>query len=110
MTSHVFTNLDEGRYYTASVQYSNTFGDGPGASASSQVTPSRVPNAPALISASDDDEVADLVWSAPSFDGQADISQYKIYKDGSLLATVSGSTFSYHATGLMNGYAYVFCR
>ena len=108
VTSCIFTDLDQGRYYQASVQYSNVFGDGPGAGAASNVTPSRVPDAPALISASDDDEVADLAWSAPAFDGHADISQYKIYKDGALLATVSASTFTYHATGLMNGYDYVF--
>jgi hypothetical protein len=108
ITQYTWTDLPSGQYYQLSLFYTNQFEVGPGAGASSNVTPSSIPDAPTLISVSDDDLVADLVWTAPGFSGQADISQYKIYKDGSLLATVSGSTFSYHATGLMNGYAYVF--
>lgn len=108
LTQYTFTDLSPGKSYQASVQYSNVFGEGAPTSYGFNVTPTRVPDAPTLVSVSNDDMVTDLAWSAPAFNGQSVITAYKVYKDGTLLTTLSGSTFAYHATGLMNGYSYQF--
>lgn len=104
---YVWSSLAETRSFAGTVQYSNFFGDGEVSAVSASVTPSRTPDLPGLMAATDDDQFSDLSWSAP-FTGQSAITYYKIYKDGALLTTVSGSTLSYRATGLQNGFSYVF--
>lgn len=88
VTQYVWTDLSKTRSYSATVQYSNMFGDGAVSSASSVVSPSRIPDVPSLVSVSDDDQMSEIVWVAPAFDGQSAITAYKLYRASFLLATV----------------------
>ena len=108
-TSHLWSNLDAGASYLVSVQYANTFGNGPSVdSTSGYITPTSRPDAPVLISASDGDLQSILQWSAPTFDGQTAITSYDIYKDGVLYVSVAASTYTVTVTGLQNGFTYSF--
>jgi subtilisin len=64
-----------------------------------------VPSAPTLNSATAGNASVALAWSAPSSNGGATITSYKIYRGGSLLVTV-GNVTSYTDTGLTNGTTY----
>lgn len=108
ITSHAWTNVGAGLSYQASVQYINQFGAGPIVASTGFVTPTSQPDAPVLVSVQDGDQEAMLTWSAPSYFGQSAITGYKLYKDGSLIGTVSASTFSLPVTGLYNGFTYSF--
>jgi hypothetical protein len=52
------------------------------------------------LSASDGDMQSVVQWAAPAYDRQTQITAYKLYKDGSLIATTDATTFSYSVTGL----------
>jgi len=94
--------------YLGAVKYVNSFGDGQSTSCPEYITLTSVPDAPTLISASDGDQQSVLVWSAPAFDGQTSITGYKIYRNNTLLTTLSSSALTYTATGLVNGFSYDF--
>lgn len=108
ITQYLWSDLPETRSYYTTVQYSNVFGSGPESSQSNTVQPTRIPNVPSLIAVSDDDQVCNISWAAPNFNGQSVITAYKVYKGINLLTTVSGSTFSYQDTGLQNGASYTY--
>lgn len=104
-----WSNLDAGATYTASVQYQNSFGDGPVLeSTSGGIYPTSRPDAPALLSAPDGNQQSIVTWSAPSYFGQSPITGYQLFKDGALYASVGASTYSYTVTGLQNGFSYEF--
>jgi subtilisin len=63
------------------------------------------PGAPTLNSATPGDGTVALAWSAPSSNGGAAITSYKVYRGGSLVATL-GNVTSYTDTGLTNGASY----
>jgi hypothetical protein len=105
---YIIDNLEPGQSYRATVSYINRFGEGPSRSSAGFVAPTKAPDAPVLVSVSDDDLQSVIQWSAPEFNGQSDISGYGIYKDGTLLTTLGTSARNYTVTGLMNGYSYAF--
>jgi hypothetical protein len=67
-----------------------------------------IPTAPQSVSASPGDSEVQLSWSAPSYDGRSDVTDYEIYRQTSSgwqgpIATVSAGTTSHTVTGLSNG-------
>lgn len=109
VTQYVWSNLDSGASYLASVQYVNDQGDGPVVESSSgSIYPTSQPDSPFLISASEGDQQSIVVWGAPTYFGQSPITAYKVYKNGSLYTTVDASTYSCTVMGLQNGYDYSF--
>ncbi|RZK27134.1 MAG: fibronectin type III domain-containing protein [Flavobacterium sp.] len=107
VTNYVWYDLSRGAEYRAYIYYSNSFGDGPEVTSGYQHFRS-VPDAPIFVSAVDDDQSTVLSWVAPAYDGQDPITNYKVYRGGLLIATLSNSTYSYTATGLTNGNTYSF--
>jgi hypothetical protein len=103
---YLWSNVAETRSYVTTVQYSNVFGDGPVSATSNSVLPTRIPNLPGLSAVSDSDQVANISWFAPNFDGQSAITGYKLYKGANLLASLPASTMSFQDTGLQNGASY----
>ncbi len=49
-----------------------------------------------------------LSWSAPTYDGGSAITEYRIYRDGSLLTTVTATTTSYKDTSTARGATYTY--
>jgi subtilisin len=72
------------------------------ASSGSTVT---APGAPTLSSATAGNASVALAWSPPSSNGGATITNYKIYRGGSLLVTL-GNVTSYTDTAVTNGTTY----
>eukprot|EP01032_Pedospumella_encystans_P023196 gene23196-26262_t len=73
-----WASLDAGQSYLATVQYRNSFGDGPVVeSSSAYIYPTSVPDSPILISASEGDQQSVVVWGAPTYFGQSPITAYK---------------------------------
>jgi hypothetical protein len=107
LLQYTFVGVAPGYSYSASVRYENEFGEGPSVS-TGFITPTQVPDAPVLVSVSDDDQQSLLVWQAPAYQGQSPISDYYIYRDGNLITIVNAGVLSYTATGLLNGSTYSF--
>ncbi|RZK26954.1 MAG: fibronectin type III domain-containing protein [Flavobacterium sp.] len=108
-TSYEWTGLSAGKSYLTSVRYFNIYGAGLSVNSNSgYIIPTTVADMPILLSASEDNQQTTLQWIPPSYTGQTPIIGYRIYKDGVILSTVSASTTSYTATGLLNGYTYIF--
>lgn len=91
VTQYTWPNVAPNRSYSASVHYSNSFGEGPESATSSSMLPTKQPDAPSSLALTEGDQQSVLTWSAPA-DGQSVLTQYKIYKDGSYLATVTAPT------------------
>ena len=106
---YTFTDLTAGKSYLASVQYINTFGDGPVKdSQSGYVLPKSIPSAPFLIDAADFNQGSLVRWS-PTFDGQQAVTGYKIYKDGVNPVSVGLPDLDeYMYENLANGFSYDF--
>ena len=70
------------------------------------------PGAPTLNTATAGNGQVSLAWSAPSNDGGAAITNYKLYRGttsgGETLLTTLGNVLSYTDTGLTNGQAYYY--
>ncbi len=67
------------------------------------------PSAPRNVSATPGISTSGAIrinWDEPSSDGDANVTRYNIYRDGSLIDTVSGSTRTYVDTGLTPGTSY----
>jgi len=64
------------------------------------------PSAPQNLTATPGDQSVALSWSAPASDGGSAVTDYDVYRDGSLLTTVPATTTSLTDTGLTNGQAY----
>ena len=106
---YTFADLAPGKTYLASVQYINTFGDGPvKVSQSGYVLPRSVPSAPFLIDAADFNQGSLVRWS-PTFDGQQAVTGYKIYKNGMAPLSVGLPDLDeYMYDDLANGFSYDF--
>ena len=99
--------LDNGTEYDFEVRAVNDQGDGAAATASA--TPATVPLAPNLSAAPGYRQIA-LTWTAPTDDGGADVTGYRIevYRNGAyvLLTSPGASATSYNHTGLSDNTNY----
>jgi uncharacterized protein (TIGR02145 family) len=101
------TGLTNGTAYSFTVTATNANGIGPASSASNAVTPSTVPSAPTIGTATKGNAQATITFSAPSSDGGATITGYTATSNpGSITGTGTGSPIT--VTGLTNGTAYTF--
>lgn len=101
------SGLTNGTGYTFTVTATNGIGTGPASAASGTLTPSTIPDAPTIGSATAGNANASVSFSAPGYDGGAAISNYVVTSNpGSL--TGSGSTSPITVSGLTNGTSYTF--
>ena len=108
------TDLTDGQSYYFEVRAENAQGLGP-CSNEVPATPSQaatVASAPRNLSATPGNAQVTLIWSAPSSDGGASISNYNVYRGGSsggetLLATL-GNLLIYTDLSLTNGQTYYY--
>jgi titin len=91
--------------YTYNISANNSVGEG---SKSSGViaTPKARPSAPQNIQADSGDEYVRLTWEAPVSDGGFSITEYFIYRDGSLYDSVFGTLLWFNDTNVTNGVTY----
>ena len=112
---NVLTFTDTGRTngvtYFYKVSAVNSVGEG-ASSYEVSATPSTVPTAPTLTSATPGNAQVVLAWVAPSSDGGASITNYKMYRGttsgGETLLTTVGSVLTYIDTSLTNGQTYYY--
>jgi hypothetical protein len=111
-TSFHDSGLTNGTTYGYTVAAVNGIGTGPQSSPAVDATPQAAPtvtapSAPQDLTASPaKGKGVQLGWSAPASDGGSAITEYRIYRDGTLLATVSGSTTGYKDTSTSRGATY----
>jgi fibronectin type 3 domain-containing protein len=103
------TGLTNGQTYYYKVSAVNAVGDGL-QSNELYATPSTVPSAPQNLHASSGDAFVNLTWTAPSNDGGASVTNYKIYRGttsgGETYLITIGNVLTYNDTGLTNGQTY----
>ena len=105
--SYTVTGLTNGTSYTLAVRAVNASGNGTFSSVIATPSIPPVPNAPANLSATPDNQQVILSWNNP---GNATISKYQYSTNGgSSFTDITGSTastVSHTVTGLTNGTAY----
>jgi uncharacterized protein (TIGR02145 family) len=101
------TGLTNGTAYTFTVTATNINGTGPASGASNSVTPSTVPGAPTIGTATEGNAQATVTFTAPVSDGGSAITVYTVTStpDGK---TGTGSSSPVTVPGLTNGTAYTF--
>ncbi len=114
----VVTGLTNGTAYTFTVAAINSVGTGPNSLPSAPVTPQAVlPGAPLNVLASAGPGRARVTWSAPTSDGGAPISSYRVQALAGgvavpgavcIIAAPFASPLTCDVTGLTNGTAYTF--
>ena len=101
--------LTNGTSYTFTVTATNSSGTGPSSSASGAVAPATAPGSPTSITVSGGAGFALVSWTAPTDNGGAAISGYKVTSDpGVLMASAGGSDTAAVVTGLTNLTTYTF--
>ena len=83
----VITGLDNGSSYTVKLRAVNAAGPG-SASSGSAAIPRTVPNAPVIAAIVPGDKTLSVDFSTP-YNGGNDITSYKVYRNGNLIATLS---------------------
>jgi fibronectin type 3 domain-containing protein len=110
-TSFTDSGLTNGQAYYYKVFATNAVGTGP-VSNEASATPAAVPSAPALSSATPGNAQVLLVWIAPSSDGGASITGYKVYRGttsgGEVLLATLGSVLTYMDASIINGQTYYY--
>lgn len=115
-TNYTWTGLTNGARYTFRVQAINKaqppFPWSPNATGDG--VPARAPDAPADVQVEPQTNggvfgtTAKVSWSAPPSNGGAPVTGYKVLQNGSVVATVNGSTSTYTASGLQLGTEYTY--
>jgi hypothetical protein len=101
------TGLTNGTAYTFTVTATNANGIGPVSPASNSVTPSAVPGAPTIGTATKGNAQAIVTFTAPGSNGGSAIIGYTVTSSPGGI-TAAGSTSPIIVTGLTNGTAYTF--
>ena len=70
-------------------------------------TPSK-PSSPRYLHATAGDGYVNLTWTNPSFDGASPITEYRIYRNGVLIKTVSATQLWFNDTTVENGQTYTY--
>jgi fibronectin type 3 domain-containing protein len=112
-TSYTDTGATPGKRYFYYVSAVNSVGAGPASNEVKCTWAGGPPSAPQNLIAAPGNGQVKLTWSAPSTNGGATISGYRIYRGptsgGEAYVTqVSGTTLTYTNTGLTNGLIYYF--
>ncbi len=103
------TGLTNGSSYTFSVTATNVAGTSPASPETTAVIPRTVPSAPNSVTTAFGNTEVSLTWSAPTIDGGASISGYRVVSNpGSKTCTTDALTTACTITGLTNGTAYTF--
>jgi hypothetical protein len=101
------TGLTNGTAYTFTVTATNIKGTSVPSSASNSVTPSTVPGAPTIGTATAGNAQASITFTAPTYNGGSAITGYTVTSNpGSF--TGNGTVSPITVTGLSNGTAYTF--
>jgi uncharacterized protein (TIGR02145 family) len=101
------TGLTNGTTYTFTVVATNAIGSSSQSAASNAVTPSSVPGAPTIGTATKGNAQANVAFTAPSNTGGSPITGYTVTSNpGNII--VNGSTSPITVTGLTNGTTYTF--
>jgi uncharacterized protein (TIGR02145 family) len=101
------TGLNNGTPYTFTATATNTNGTSLASSASNSVTPSAVPGAPIIGTATKGNAQATVTFTAPGSNGGSAITGYTV-TSGPGGFTASGAASPITVTGLTNGTAYTF--
>jgi len=101
------TKVENGVNYTYYVTVINSAGE---SSPSNKVeaTPRSVPSAPQNLRAKVGNSYVNLTWSAPADNGGAEITEYRVYRNGTLIATVPGDRLWYNDTKVIGGKNYTY--
>ena len=103
------TGLTNGSSYTFSVKATNVAGTSVASAETTPVIPRTVPSAPNSVTTAFGNTEVSLTWSAPTIDGGASISGYKVVSNpGSKTCATDALTTACTITGLTNGTAYTF--
>lgn len=105
-TSFTVNSLTNGVAYAFNVTAVNALGES-APSTGASVTPGSVPNPPTGLGATPSNASVALSWTAPANPGGSAITNYNIYRDGALLATI-GTNTTFAVNTLANGVAYAF--
>lgn len=101
------TGLTNGTAYTFTVVATNANGNSTASAASNSVTPSTVPGAPTIGTATEGNAQATITFTAPANNGGSAITEYTVTSTpGNFTATGASSPLT--VTGLTNGTAYTF--
>src|SRR5664280_2356244 len=101
------TGLTNGIAYTFTVIATNANGNSPASAASNSVTPSTVPGAPTIGTATKGNAQASVTFTAPASNGGSAITAYTVTSNtGGFFATGPASPLT--VTGLTNGIEYTF--
>ena len=106
-TSCIVPGLSNGTAYSFKVTATNDSGTGPDSSASNAVTPSALPDAPTIGTATPGNGQATVTFTAPASDGGSAITSYTVTSSpGGLTGTGTASPIT--VSGLVNGQTYTF--
>jgi predicted phage tail protein len=111
--STTVTGLTNGTEYIFRVAAKNRVGQGAYSDSSTSVTPATLSDAPTAVTGTFADTATTLSWTAPSFNGGAEISDYAIQfsTNGTTWTTFAdgaSNAVSTTVTGLTNGTSYTF--
>jgi chitodextrinase len=105
-TSFSNTGLSPATGYSYTVLATNSVGDGPTAF-TSRTTLATVPTAPTSFSASGvNSSTINLSWGAPSSNGGAAVTSYTLRRNGGVIYTGAGTSFSDGGLAPASGYGY----
>ncbi|ADD07946.1 NosD domain-containing protein [Candidatus Aciduliprofundum boonei] len=101
------SDVKNGVRYTYYVTAVNSIGESQ-PSNEVQVTPMTVPNAPESLQAKAGNRYVNLSWEVPSDNGGSAITGYRVYRNGSLIATVQANQLWYNDSDVKNGVRYTY--